>query len=125
MRKPTETDPFDCLNKARPDEIAAFGSHWCGPVKFEMRKETLVARYESLADGDGQTCEVYCTAAPARFYTLKMIADKNSAGEPLLPWQMGTGSGCRMAELAANMAHAIADGMLSLHYGRPARKRKP
>ena len=92
-------------------ELLAFGNHWCGPETYKLWEETLVARYES--EGDGQSVEVYCCAAPARFYTIKVLADTNSVGDPLKPWELGTGSS--MADLAAKIAKAASRGMLGFH----------
>lgn len=96
------------------EDVAPFGNNWIGPDKFEEHRETLVARYEKTCD-DGQTVEVYCTAAPARFYTVKALAGGNAlGGGPKAAFELGTGSGHAMAVLAAAMAEAIAGGMLGL-----------
>ena len=106
--------PFlDELNVPYDEELTAFNRQWCGPDKYETHKETLVARYE--AQGDGQPVEIYCTAMPARFYTLKALAGKDSVGEPIAPFEFGTGSGIEMARLVAQMGKAIAAGMLGWH----------
>jgi len=106
-------DPFDSLYVPYESERATFGVRWCGPEKYKSWKETRIARFCKNPGSDGQTVDVYCTAAPARFYTLKVRKGRNSVGEKLLAWEFGTGSS--MAELAAKMAEAIAGGMLSLH----------
>lgn len=94
-------------------EIEAFGSAWCGPEMYEDHKENLVARCESPEGSDGQTVEVYCRPAPARFYTLKVFAGPNSCGDHQPGYELQTGSG--MVELTARIAVAIAEGMLALN----------
>ena len=85
------------------DERQAFGRHWRGPKRFEHFEGVLVAKYE--AKEDGAAVEVYCEAAPARFYRLTVLdADGNTA------YEISTGSG--QHEMAAKMAEMIADGML-------------
>ena len=98
------------LDKPYVEEKEAFGSHWCGPHKYEHATEVLVARYESESHCDGQTVEVFCTPMPARFYTVKAQNDVSSVGRPYALWECGTGSG--QAELAANIAEAVSTGML-------------
>jgi hypothetical protein len=97
-----------------PHEIAAFGAAWCGPELYETHKEQLIARYEPDADSDGQPVEIYCTPMPARFYTIRALESPNSVGEMQPGFELGTGSS--MAQLAADMGAAIADGMLGLHH---------
>jgi hypothetical protein len=92
-------------------ERRAFGNKWCGPDKYESWVETLVARYEKdPLDGDGQTVEVYCTAAPARFYRLKVLPSPDSINNQQAGFEITTGSGA--GELAASIAEAISQGML-------------
>lgn len=94
------------------DERQPFGERWSGPKKFQPWLKTLIATYEKRLDSDGQTVEVYGLAAPARFYELQVLAGEDSCHRPLDPWNLATGSG--MAQLAANLAQAISEGMLSL-----------
>ena len=101
---------FESMYEPYPTELEAFGDHWCGPDKYPHWGDTLVATYEGT--GDGQTVEVYCTAGPARFYTLRIRAGKDSVGAPQKPWQLGTGSG--EEKLAADIAKAISEGGLGL-----------
>ncbi len=96
-----------------PEEIAAFGEAWIGPERYETHKETLIARYESPDDEDGQTVEIYCIAMPARFYTIRALEGPNSIGERQAAFEFRTGSS--MAQLAADMGKAISEGMLGLH----------
>lgn len=100
-------------------EIKTFGDAWCGPEVYEHAKPHLVARYESPGDSDGQTVEIYCTPLPARFYEIRAIGGKNSVGEDVRGFSLGTGSGFEMAALAARTGEAIADGMLDLKDTKP------
>lgn len=106
------SQPFDSLYVPYPSEIAVFGQHWCGPVKYEHMKNVLVAKYQKESR-DGQTVHVYCCAAPARFYILKVKAGKNSVGRRQKAWELGTGSSADT--MAAQIAEAISGGMLALH----------
>lgn len=54
--------------------------------------------------------EIYCYAVPAEFFTIKALGDNNSCGEPKSTFTLETGSG--MAELSAQIAQAISEGML-------------
>ena len=77
----------------RPNERAHFADHWCGPDVLPYGEDVLIAQYVSPEDSDGQSCDVYCCAMPARFYTLKALSGKNSIGEPKKAFTLGTGSG--------------------------------
>lgn len=112
---------LDSCYRSRDDEIAAFGTRWIGPSRFEHGHDTLVARYDPPDDSDGQPVEIYCCALPARSYTLKALPGRNSCGEPVRPFELGTGTGTEMAVLLAYMADAISNGMLAMHqHGRLA-----
>ncbi len=101
------------LHDARDYEMAAFGPQWCGPDRYAHWEKTLVARYpKDTEEGDGQPCEVYCTAAPARFYTIKVLQADDSMGKSQSPWALAFGSGSH--DLVATMAKAIAQGMVGL-----------
>lgn len=104
----------DVLYEPYEDEKKIFGEHWCGPNGYEHGKFVRIAHYDAEEGGDGQPVDVHCCAMPARFYTIKALPAHNSIGEPKKPFQLGTGSGVGMAELAAKMAEAIFDGMLRL-----------
>ena len=93
-------------------ERAIFGDAWCGPELYEHGKECLVARYLSEDDSDGQSVEIYCTPMPARFYTIRALEGPNSIGEIQPGFEFETGSS--MAQLAADIGQAVADGMLGL-----------
>ena len=103
---------FDTHHPPYEHEIRAFGDAWCGPELYESHKENLVARYESPDTSDGQTVEIFCTPFPARCYTIRVLAGKNSIGDHHAAYELRTGSS--MAELAAEIGKAIADGMLGL-----------
>ena len=98
------------MYEARDYEIAAFGQRWVGPKSFKPWVETHVATYEKHSGGDGQTVNVYCSAAPARFYKLSVLAGANSVGEPQAAYEVNTGSG--QHQLTADLAKAIAEGMI-------------
>lgn len=103
---------LDFLYQVRGEERRVFGKNWCGPEdSFKPWEETLVARYPG--EGDGQPVDVYCTAGPARFFTIKALEGKNSVGEVKKPWSLGTGSS--EGELAAKIALAISRNMLDLN----------
>ena len=109
------TDPFPdglfpSMYDARDYEIAAFGERWIGPKRFKPWEETHVATFEKHEGGDGQTVNVYCSAAPARFYKLHVLAGANSCNEPQAAYKVCTGSGAH--QLAADLAKAIAEGMI-------------
>jgi hypothetical protein len=102
---------IDCTFKDR--DRRPFGKHWCGPERFEIWKETLVAKYSQLS-GDGQPVHVYCTAAPARFYTLKVLSAPSSVGDPQPPYALKfvVNTGSEQQDLVAQVARAIAMGLL-------------
>jgi len=103
--------PFDrFLYVPYEDEIQAFGENWCGPKTYQHGVEALVAEYPKQEGGDGQSTKVYCTALPARFYTIKVESEPNSIGLPQAAYQVSTGSSWSLQ--AALIAEAIADGML-------------
>lgn len=104
---------FDTLLTPYDSELLAFGSNWRGPRQYELHREALVAVYRSADDDDGQTVEVYCTAMPARFYTIRALAGLNSVGDAKEPWEFRTGSS--QAQLAADIAKAASEGMLGFH----------
>lgn len=104
---------FEVLYETRDDDTEPFGEHWCGPQQFKPWEETLIAVYASPDTSDGQSVEVYLTAAPARFWTIRVLDDRDSAGESLDRFDITTGSGGReMAQFVHKTAELIADGML-------------
>ena len=82
-------------NKA--DLSVYFGDHWCGPEVMPTRREVLIAKYES--EEDGYPVKVYAVACSAVFF-------KISFGS----FEISTGSG--QHQLTAEIAQALADGML-------------
>ena len=83
---------------------------------LEYGKETLLKHFDkSPADSDGQPVDVFVTAMPARFYTIKAYASKNSCGDEVAPFELATGSGDKMKELALAIAQAASEGMIGLH----------
>lgn len=107
---------LDCLYQTRNDDREPFGEHWCGPAQFNPWEETLIAKYPSPDDSDGQSVDVYLLAAPARFWTIQVLDGPDSIGEVHKGYKISTGSGGReMASLVHKMADAIAEGMLGFH----------
>lgn len=105
-------NPFDHMYEPYHSERAAFGDHWVfGGKRYAHATEHMVAFFRK-SGGDGQSAEVFCTAMPARFYRVAAMVSVDSVGEEKSAFSMSTGSGC--ARLAADVASAIADGMLSL-----------
>lgn len=87
-----------------------FGHYRCGPDRLPHAKEVLVARYP--AHEDGHCVEIYCTAMPARFYTIRVLHATNCLGELKPGFTLCTGSSCE--RLAARIARAVSRGMLAL-----------
>ncbi|MBN1321154.1 MAG: hypothetical protein JXA87_09975 [Thermoleophilia bacterium] len=102
---------FEEAYNQRPHDRQPFGEHWVHDGGFPHGVETLVARYERTS-GDGQTTEVFVTAMPARFYTIKVRESETTEGRALPAWALSTGSGRH--DLAARIAEAIAAGMLGV-----------
>jgi hypothetical protein len=111
--------PLVFLYEPRITEIQVFGSHWVhsGVAPFPHGEEALIAVYRATAGSDGQSVDVYVTAMPARFYTLRVRSGTNSVGDHKAPYEVATGSGA-WAE-AATIAHMISTGMLSFSKARP------
>jgi hypothetical protein len=103
---------LDEMDTPYPEEVAAFGEHWCYSGDYPHGEDVLVAFYPKEKGGDGQNVEVYCAAYPARFYRIVALESYNSIGEPIPAWTLGTGSS--MAEEAALLAEKISEGMLAL-----------
>lgn len=97
-------------NIPHSEEVEAFGEHWCGPKKYIPWEDVLVARFEKDKGGDGRSVDVFGCATPARFYTLKVKSGTNIVGDPQHAFEVSTGSGAW--KMAAEIASAIADGML-------------
>ena len=90
---------------------SVLGKNFCGPETLPHGKETLIAMFSKTCE-DGQPVKLYCTALPARFYTIKASSSKNSMGKGIKPFTLQTGSGCE--KLAIDIALAIANGMLGI-----------
>lgn len=83
---------------------APFGQHWVGPEQFKYGEEIKIAKYRKKG-GDGHAVTVYCTAMPARFYTLDVDGK----------YRLSTGArGPEITLMVAVMADAISEGMLGL-----------
>lgn len=101
---------LDAMYAPYEKELEIFGEKWCGPKKYKYMERVIVAVYESEKDDDGQTCLVYCTAAPARFYNIEVLSGHNSVGEPQKGYNVSAGSG--MAQVIKDIAESIAMGMI-------------
>ena len=104
---------FDSLYYPYKEEMQAFGEHWCGPDKYPSWDDIIVAKYRKHPGGDGQSVDVYCSAGPSRFYTLRVKAGKNSVNKQQEAYQIRTGSSCW--NVAAELAELIADGMIGFY----------
>ena len=104
--------PFDVLYVISPHDAdrQIFGFLWCGPERLPHATRVLVARYPAVP-GDGRDVEVECEAWPARFYTVHALESTDHEGEPKPAFSIALGSG--RAQLAADIATAIANGMLT------------
>lgn len=109
---------FEALYEVRDDDREPFGDKWIGPEKFAHFDDHLIAIYTSDEGSDGQSVQVYASAAPARFWSIVAMEDRSSVGTVLPGYRVGTGSGGReMAEYVAKTAEMIATGMLGFHPG--------
>jgi len=115
---------FDSPYELNTSTVEAFAEHLIDKnIRVEHGKLTLIAKYpKNPADGDGQSVEVYCYAAPAEFFTIKALGDKNSYSENKTVFTLETGSG--MAYLSAQIAQAISEGMLVIGSTKKQRKHK-
>jgi hypothetical protein len=104
---------FEQLYDVKPEESEVFGLNWCGSTKFEKHTPMLIAKFTKDKDSDGQDVEVYCSAAPARFFTIKALDSTNSVNEINKGFTLETGSG--MAVLTKQIAEAISSGMLGIY----------
>jgi hypothetical protein len=115
-------DPFESLyNTSSLREV--FGDKFCGPDKLEHWKETLIAKFDDVPKSDGHSVEVYCTAAPAEFFKIKVLDFKNSIGVEQPGYSLSTGSGC--AGESFKIAEMINGGMLDLDRAEKRTLRKP
>jgi len=82
---------------------------------LEHGKETLLQHFDKdPEDGDGQPVDVFVTAMPAKFYTIRAHGSKNSCGDEVKPFTLATGSGDKMRELSILIAEAAAGGMIGI-----------
>lgn len=86
------------------------GANFCGPEKLPHMQEVRVAVFDDNPESDGYAVEIYCTAAPAKFFTIKALDSKNSCGHPRKGFTLTAGSG--QFEWAVNTAKMINDGAL-------------
>ena len=101
---------FDCLYETK--EIKeVLGYNFCGPDKLPHFQEVRIAVFEEDHENDGYGVELYCTAAPAKFFTVKALDYRNSVGDEKKGFSLSTGSG--QFEWAVNAAKMINEGMLS------------
>jgi hypothetical protein len=97
----------DEMYLVRAEERQLFNPNWCGGDRFENRTPMLIAKFNKGHNSDGQNVEVYCTARPARSFTIKALDSINGIKKG---FSLSTGS--EMGELAKQMAIAISSGML-------------
>jgi hypothetical protein len=100
----------DYLYTPYSEELKLIGDKWQGPDQYGHFTEHLLAVYEG--EGDGQTVELYGSAAPARFYKLKVRKGHDSMGELQPGYEVNTGSGRAVLELAVKLAEEISGGMI-------------
>jgi hypothetical protein len=96
--------------KATDRDREAFGQHWCGPDVFEHGEWHTVAQYKGKQDG--RNVLVQCSAMPSRFYRVVVPEHAKDDGTVEHGFTLQTGSGVAMVKLAAQIADAIAEGML-------------
>lgn len=106
---------LDDFYKTTKNDGVAFGDKYKAPV-YIRQDWVKVAHYKKYPNGDGQPVDVYESRYPARFYKMVALESKNSVGEPLPSWSIGTGSGSDSMRLIAQIAQAVSDGMLNLNH---------
>lgn len=106
----TDSSIFPELYLADRRDKAIFGSAYIAPDKFIHGVAAKVAEYKG--NDDGQSCEVWETRIPARFFEVRVLPGKNSVGEVQHGYSLETGSS--MGQLANDVAKAIAEGMIVL-----------
>lgn len=103
---------FNEMYKVRDSERNLFGDNWCGESVFDRATPMLIAKFEKPDGADGHDVEVYCSAAPSRFFTIKALDSTNSVGEFRKGFILETGSG--MGQLTKQIAFEISQGMLGI-----------
>lgn len=90
-----------------------FGDSYDPPKTFPHGEWVTVAKFVPDS-GDGQRVEIDEARYPARFFRLRVLPGTSSAGADLPGWTLRTGSGDETGILMAELARAIAGGMVSL-----------
>lgn len=100
---------------SRENPIASLGNLYRHPkAGFTNGRAALVATVKAPKDSDGQTCKIYESRLPARFFTLKVLPGPNSIGEMKAGYEIRTGSGSGMGELVGILAKSIEMKYLSI-----------
>lgn len=89
-----------------------FSGNFVGPEKLDHWKETLIAKFDEIADNDGFGVEVYCTAAPATFFKIVALDSHNSVDDFKKGFSLSTSSGD--GSEVFQIAKMLNDGMLDL-----------
>ena len=102
---------FDALYDTK-NMSDALNDNWCGPDKLPHAEEVRIAIFDKEDGGDGHKVELYCTAMPAKFFTIKALETRNSAGELRQGFKLNTGSGC--FEWSIKTAEMLTEGTLGV-----------
>ena len=92
---------FDCLYETK-EMKKILGTSFCGPDRLPHFEEVRIAIFEEDHENDGYGVELYCTATPAKFFTIKALDSKNSVGDQQKGFKFSTGTG--QFEWAVNTA---------------------
>ncbi len=98
----------------RTPAFEQFGAAYRPPKRFAHGEDTEVVFLKSGEGEDGQDVRIYDGRMPAAFFTIEALPTQNSVGEWKPAFRISTGSGSEMAELAASLAKAIVEGMISV-----------
>lgn len=101
------TSAGDTLYVVKHAERMDYAKFWCGPDRLEHGKLTLIAKVPKTED-DGCDVEVYCTAMPSRFYSVRALGHNPKEAGLVL----STGSGTEMQDLTRQIAKHLSAGML-------------
>jgi hypothetical protein len=102
-------DPFAILYKGSRLQ-AILGDAYKGPEAFPHGGENLVAEFESEGE-DGYHVQLYETAMPARFFTIKAT---RPASKYVKARSVKLGTGSDEEQLAVLIAKALSRGMLDV-----------
>lgn len=102
------SDPFDFAYKSKPSDFPELGDLYKPPAVFNPFESYPVATLEG--SGDGGPVTVYESRCPANFY--EVVAEPRFVGGP--GFVVSTGSGPDMRKLAADLARALASGMINI-----------